>query len=369
MITTVTAIGRAAVATLICLPGRIQAARPVPHDHNGGLLERLVVHSSCPCSGSGVGAARYEATLTPRNKHPVWCRGMVDAQPLVGSLIKSVLGRLNEGVCARLSLILCARRWMRSVSWPSVPTSPGPEAHRPCLDRPWPTRPGLFHTPDKLGLSRFLRKRGGESCQGWVQTGATFADAAAEYMRWLEHRARKPSTLRDYESIIRAHLLPAFGDERLEDITTEQVEAWSSRLAGVGDGQPHATKDPYGPPGVMGRAKRVWKLPRNPITDVEKPVQTKSTGIEVFSSEEIQALVRAADSEQDAAIYLTAAYWSMSRRADRAALAERGFSQAAHTGRCLVYRADAFDAKVWPRQICPHGTSSRRSTCAAHQPT
>jgi integrase len=60
---------------------------------------------------------------------------------------------------------------------------------------------------------------------GMVRTGATFADAAAEYLRWIEHdRARKPSTVRDYQSIINAHLLPAFGTQRLEDITTEGVE-------------------------------------------------------------------------------------------------------------------------------------------------
>jgi hypothetical protein len=39
---------------------------------------------------------------------------------------------------------------------------------------------------------------------GMVRTGATFADAAAEYLRWIEHdRARKPSTVRDYHSISR----------------------------------------------------------------------------------------------------------------------------------------------------------------------
>ena len=62
---------------------------------------------------------------------------------------------------------------------------------------------------------------------GMVRTGATFADAVAEYMRWLEQdRARKPTTLRGYESIMRAHLLPAFGQRRLEDITADEVEAW-----------------------------------------------------------------------------------------------------------------------------------------------
>jgi len=57
---------------------------------------------------------------------------------------------------------------------------------------------------------------------GMVHTGATFTDAAAEFMRWLEcDRQRKPSTLRDDRSILRAHLLPEFGRERLEDITTD----------------------------------------------------------------------------------------------------------------------------------------------------
>ena len=65
--------------------------------------------------------------------------------------------------------------------------------------------------------------------------------------------------------------------------------------------------------GVMKRAKRVWKLPRNPIIDVEKPLQTHRTDIDVFSPEDVMALVRAAASEQDAAIYLTAAFTGLRR--------------------------------------------------------
>ena len=111
---------------------------------------------------------------------------------------------------------------------------------------------------------------------GMVRTGATFPDAAAEYMRWIEHdRARKPSTARDYHSILKAHLLPTFGEMRLEDITTEGVERWAAGLT-VGGRINNRTKLKILTVlhGVMKRAKRVWKLPRNPITDVEKPVQT-----------------------------------------------------------------------------------------------
>jgi len=149
---------------------------------------------------------------------------------------------------------------------------------------------------------------------GMVQTGATFADAVAEYMRWLrDDRQRKPSTLRDYESIIRAHLLPAFGEQRLEDLATDQIEAWSGRLAAGGIGNRTRLKILTVLHGVMGRAKRVWRLPRNPVSDVEKPTQRRTTEIAVFSPEEIHALVRNAASEQDAAIYLTAAFTGLRR--------------------------------------------------------
>jgi integrase len=179
----------------------------------------------------------------------------------------------------------------------------------------WTTRgrPGEgFYTrrTAKAWLDEVLAEARRGELPGMVRTGATFADAVAEYMRWLEQdRARKPTTLRGYESIIRAHLLPAFGERRLEDITVDEVEAWSAQLAARGLANSTRLRILTCLFGVMKRAKHVWKLPSNPIADVEKPVQSDAAiELEVFSPEEIHALVRAAESEQDAAIFLTAAF-------------------------------------------------------------
>lgn len=141
---------------------------------------------------------------------------------------------------------------------------------------------------------------------GAVRTGATFVDAAAEYLRYVEQdRGRKPSTARGYRSVINAHLLPAFGEMPVEQLTTPAIEQWVARF----DGSPRTrNKVLIQLGGILRRAKKVYGLPTNPAAEVEK-FQPKASGdIEVFSPEEVWALVRAAESEQDGAVFLAAAF-------------------------------------------------------------
>jgi hypothetical protein len=60
--------------------------------------------------------------------------------------------------------------------------------------------------------------------------------------------------------------------------------------------------------GILRRARKAYGLSGNAAAEVEKFPQRHSGEIDVFSPEEIWALVRAAASEQDAAIFLTAAF-------------------------------------------------------------
>jgi len=97
---------------------------------------------------------------------------------------------------------------------------------------------------------------------------------------------------------------------RLEDVTAEAVERWAREL---GRDRPLANRSKQKIivifHGLMERARRVWKLPSNPVSDVDRPHTAPSAGgIDVFSPEEVLALVRAAEDDQDGALFLTAAF-------------------------------------------------------------
>jgi integrase len=97
---------------------------------------------------------------------------------------------------------------------------------------------------------------------GVVQTGPTFADAAAEWLRYIEHdRRRKPSTVAGYKVIVRSQLVLAFGDLPIEAITMSMIEKWVGSI----DRSPSTwIKAIVLMHGIFQGARKVWGLPLDP---------------------------------------------------------------------------------------------------------
>ncbi len=144
-----------------------------------------------------------------------------------------------------------------------------------------------------------------------ARSGRTFEDACAEWLRYVEHdKQRAPSTLADYRNVVNGCLLPEFGENTsLEKITTERIEDYRERLLD----EERLTRRSIQKVlvllyGILKRAKRRKWIPSNPAEDVERVTVKRSGDFQVLSPVEVAAVARAAESEQDAAIFTVAAF-------------------------------------------------------------
>ncbi len=153
----------------------------------------------------------------------------------------------------------------------------------------------------------------------------TFADAAEA---WLLHGERKRnlkrSTLVDYRGVLDRYLLPApensqssktpygrapFALTPLRDLDAKQVKGWYDDL-------------PYGRTtekllmivrAIIAHSRRHGWIETDPCATLERQPVRYSGDYDFYNREEVGALVRAATSDQDAAVYLTAAMTGLRR--------------------------------------------------------
>ena len=139
----------------------------------------------------------------------------------------------------------------------------------------------------------------------------TFAEAAREWLRYVEHdRACKATTLRGYRSSVNAHLVPDFGDMLIAEITAAHIERWRATLTTSARTRIKLLIELHG---ISRRAHKLYGLRDNPAARVEPLRAPRRVDLQVFSPEEVRALVRAAADVQDGAILLTAGFTGLRR--------------------------------------------------------
>lgn len=186
-----------------------------------------------------------------------------------------------------------------------------------CLGPAWAerSRPPAGHFTRKTAdaaLQAILTDARRGTLAGMQKTGATFKDAAAEYLRFvIEVRQIDPDTAADYKGVIDGYLVDEFGDRPIESITPDDVDGYKEKLIGAGKlSNRTIVRHLTVLHGIFKRAKRVWGLAENPASAdvVERPRVVYTGEFDTLDSDEIERLAAAAASSQDAAIYRVAAF-------------------------------------------------------------
>ncbi len=209
---------------------------------------------------------------------------------------------------------------------------------------------------------------------GVDRAGVTFADAAAEYLRFSEQdRGCKPSTVRNYRNAINVHLLPVFGEMALEDITVQEIERWRAGMSSARQQRELSNKTKNNllvlMHAIFRRAVKLYGLPANPVASVDRFRVRSSGDIQVFSPEEVWASSAPRASEADAAIFLTAAFTGL-RRGELlgAALARRRLRRLDDQGPRELRRRAADDAEVRQGPRRADGARRRERARPARRP-
>jgi integrase len=138
-----------------------------------------------------------------------------------------------------------------------------------------------------------------------------FGVAAREWLRYIEaDRKRRPSTVRDYREVVHSRLIPEFGEATpITVISPLRVERYRERLVAEAELAPRTiNKILTNLQGVFRRAVRAYGLPSNPVALVDRQPVRCSGDFRVLAPSQIDALLSAASSLQDRAIFAIAAY-------------------------------------------------------------
>jgi integrase len=157
-------------------------------------------------------------------------------------------------------------------------------------------------TDDRRGVLPESRRR--------KPSGGSYADACEAYLRYLAvERRRDPRGIREARSMMRRRLIPEFNDTPLENITLKQVNALRSKLLVEGRFKPGSIQKLMGVNySVLKHAVRMEWIPTNPAEHYERVKLENSGDFNVLTPEEVFALARAAETEQEAALYIVAAF-------------------------------------------------------------
>jgi integrase len=139
----------------------------------------------------------------------------------------------------------------------------------------------------------------------------TFNEAAVGYMRHLEQvNQREAATLRDYQGSLTRYLLPRFGEQAIGSIQPRDLEAMRDELLAAGLSPRTVVRHLTVAHGVFKYAMRAHGLKTNPASSdlVDRPTVRYTGDFDALDMEQLQALARAAATEQESTLYLMAAF-------------------------------------------------------------
>ena len=162
--------------------------------------------------------------------------------------------------------------------------------------RRWEVVHGNLDVAESRRAQLMLRRRAGERIEPSRQT---FADYAAE---WQTRHTVRPRTVEIYRWALNQHLLPYFGQRRLDQITVDDIAAFIAHMQAkkLKGSTISSALRPLSI--ILAQAARKGRIPVNPMNQLERgerPRHDDQRAKRILNLDEMRALIRHADTEQN----------------------------------------------------------------------
>ncbi len=138
----------------------------------------------------------------------------------------------------------------------------------------------------------------------------TFGDFAQKWLKDYPPSSVKPTTCRSYRGMVRCHLAPVFGSQRLTDITPDQVQGYMARSLREKPNSPSTiNKTLVLLKQILKHARQWGYLRANPAEDI-KHARVESIEMDYLKPDEVRLLLKHSD-EPYRTFFLTAALTGM----------------------------------------------------------
>ena len=136
----------------------------------------------------------------------------------------------------------------------------------------------------------------------------TFADLAENSITWVrDDRKRKVSTLRGYRNELDRNLLPRFGDLPVREITTEMIDDYREEMVEEGRLAPRTINKRLAQlHSIFKRGRKAFGITHNPAVDAYRQPERDSGDLNVLAPDQLEELIYAAETDQDAVLYRVA---------------------------------------------------------------
>ena len=140
----------------------------------------------------------------------------------------------------------------------------------------------------------------------------SFERCVGAFLERCMEKQRSPNTMRTYRQIA-AEVTARWEGWRVVDVDADELEDYRDELAERGLAASTLNQRRAVLSGIFRVARRRFRVGIDPMDGFERAQITDAGDLEVYSVEEVWALVRAAGSQRDAAIFLTAALCGLRR--------------------------------------------------------